>query len=154
MKKIILLTFLFLSASCFSQNNDSDTKNMYALAIENHLKQVEEYIKDGILTYNIEDIYFISEYVQRENLPEFIGNYRVNYLNIYDRENTRLLKKGVRAISVQPISIVKNKIEIYLIDFNIKLKNQEYKYSNGGGSTSTFEFSCDSNKWELKGIKF
>lgn len=154
MKKILTFIIFCTSFIAFSQELNTDPKEMYSLSMKNHIRQIENYIKEGIITYKLEDIYFISEYVPRDVLPEFIDNYKVNYLNIYDKGNTRLLKKGIRAISIQPIKLSNNKIQVYLIDFDVILKKGKYKYSNGGGSITTYEFSCDFNGWVFKGTEF
>lgn len=75
---------------------------------------------------------------------------------VYDIRNRRILKKGINAWKVFTV-LNKNVFVITIIDFYITYGNRNYNFANGGGSKTTFEYSCEDHKWklisfEIKGI--
>lgn len=157
MKKLLVILLMLQCAWVFPQeknNQYSGLKELYRVAIESQINKEQEYIQKGISTLKIENLYFISKYVSVEYLPKTIGEYTLNYLNVYHKKNKKLLRKGIYAFSIQPIELKGNVIRINLIEFRISYKNNNYYFSNGGGSTTIFEYSCQNNSWALKGTKF
>lgn len=149
MKKYLFI-LLFLSASLsFSQTKENDLKELYSIAIENHISKLKEFGSEDIKSLN-----FISNDIPQSYLPKEINGNKIHYISIYDKKNKAILKKGLRVISIQPIHLSGNRITINLIDFNVTYKNKNYDFANGGGSTSIFEYSSPDNQWRHQETKY
>ncbi len=151
MKNLVLISFLFFSVLSFSQKEKNiDLRTFYYTAIKNKIDYEKGMIKSGVSARKINDYYFVfKDDSMNDYLPANIEGYKINYINIYGRKNKRLLKKGIYAFQIQPIKLKGGRIEIDLIDFQITYKNKNYNMANGGGSTTVFEYSCSTNKWEF-----
>lgn len=154
MKRIILVLIIFSSYPSFSQDKSNDISILYDLAIESHLKILNNFIDKGILNLQIKDLYFLADEVSQEYLPTKTGNFKIEYIDIYNKENRKLLKKGIKAISIKPIRLVNGEIIITLIDFSVTLCKKNFKFINSGGSTTVFKYSCSKNEWVLKENKY
>lgn len=118
-------------------------------SLEIHFDNQKELFSNGSSTTDIESIYLVGEEIPKSYLPKTSSKYPLNYINIYDKKNRKLLKKGIMAVSIQPLKLEGNKVIITLINFKISYKNQNYNFSNGGGSETYFEYSCADEKWKL-----
>ncbi|WP_152538241.1 hypothetical protein [Aquimarina megaterium] len=145
MKNFVLILTLLFSFSCFSQKEDYiDLKAFYSTAIKNKIDYTKK--KDHY--------YFFTDDSMNNYLPENIDGHKVNYINIYHKKNKKLLKKGIFVFKISPIRIKGNRILIYITDFGISRRNKKhYDFANAGGSITTFEYSCTTNKWEFIGTK-
>ncbi len=154
MKKIILLLFLISYTVSFSQSEKADVELFYYTAIKNHIDNARAMFKKVGSEHNVSDLYFVTENVSSEYLPKQIEDYKINYINIYHKKNKKVLKKGIHAVSIQLIQLNGNQVVIDLIDFIITKKKRNYTFSNGGGSLTTFEYDCETNKWRYLETKF
>lgn len=101
---------------------------------------------------------FDAIYLLNENDHPYL--YRGAFINLgfktidmTSSKSKRLIgKKGIHAWKVVP-AIVGNSLKISVIDFFITYKNKNYNYSNGGGATVIFEYSCLKGVWELTDFK-
>lgn len=78
---------------------------------------------------------------------------KFNSIDIYDKKNRGLLKKGIHAWKILPV-LKGNRFIINIVDFNITYKNRNYNFANGGGATVIFEYHCDTSKWVLMNTKW
>ncbi|MFC4163904.1 hypothetical protein ACFOWU_09575 [Epilithonimonas zeae] len=166
MKKIIFLIicFLFCSSIFKAQILEDEYKILRDLVIVNNANDFFDF-------YNKE----LSKDIQTENwktyskqlsnkinnlylLDENNKNLRVNNtskitfkeIDIYNKKNINLLKKGINAWKVIQI-LEGNRIIIKIIDFIINYENKNYQFTNVGGSTTIYEYSCEEKKWKMKG---
>ena len=147
MKKSIFSLFLLFFAISFSQTNGKDLKEIYSIAIENHINDLKEIRSKDIIIHEIQSFNFIAEEVPERNLPKYIDTYKIKYIDIYDKRYKRSLRTGKRIISIQPITLSGNTITINLIDFWVRYKSKNYDFSNRGGSVSSFKSSPKDNGW-------
>ena len=144
MKIIIFCIGYFLINNClYSQEITNDFKTLIDSAI--HIKCSQILAADNVDKEYLKKIYIVNENGQSMMLSK--GN-KLNTLNIYDRKNKHILKKGLHIWKVVTI-LEKNKFIINIIDFQVTYKRNNYDFANGGGTKIIFEFSCDENNWKL-----
>ncbi len=147
MKTSVLALFLLYFANGFAQTKGDDLKELYAIAIENHIHALKEIRAKSIIIHEIQSFNFIADEVPERDLPKYIDAYKIKYLNIYDKRYKRSLKTGKRIISIQPITLSGDIITINLVDFWVRYKSKNYDFANRGGSVSSFKYSSKDNQW-------
>ena len=168
MKRIISLICIFLLCSF----------TIKAQKIDNEYKT----LKDGAIVISGDDFYNfykqeLSKDIQTENwklyiqqlstkinnlylLDENNRGFKINTISkiqfkeidIYDKNNRSLLKKGINVWKVIEV-LNGNSITINIMDFKITYKNKNYQFTNVGGSVIVFEYSCKENQWKLLTVK-
>jgi hypothetical protein len=108
--------------------------------------------KNGSLDSYFDDLYLINEQNQPLDYVSVSNNLKLRQMNIYDKGNRKILKKGINVWKVLTI-LNKNMLEVKVIDFRITYKNNGYHFSNGGGAIAIFEFSCDEGRWKLNSFR-
>lgn len=154
MKQLLYILFLISYTFMFSQSKEGEMKALYASAIDNHMDNAKKLYDKGVSKIHVKELYFIADMIPKEHLPNEVKGYKINYINMYKKNNKAMVKKGIKAISIQPMQLEENRILIDLIDFSITHKKGNYHFSNGGGSTTVFEYSCQEKKWMHKETKF
>ncbi|MPS72941.1 MAG: hypothetical protein E2590_07265 [Chryseobacterium sp.] len=89
--------------------------------------------------------------INSDNSPYITKNSNLKGLetiDIYDKKNKNLLKKGIGVWKVFP-SLNSNLLKIKIIEFAVYYKSDNYDFSNNGGSTTVFEYSCKDGIWKL-----
>ncbi len=169
MKSILLISLIFISTSIYSQEKSDDYKKMIDSAITIKAAQLLNDYKQKLAKKNntdnwkhyisnykelIENIFLIDEnhnpYVFSSSKELFEVKFK--QLNIYDPTNKKRLKKGIDAWKIV-CNLESNKMKIYIIDFKITYTNKIYEFSNGGGMTFIFEYSCEEKKWGIVSVK-
>lgn len=169
MKNILLIPILLISINIYSQEKSNDYKKMIDSAITIKATQLLKHYnleltksnnttnwKHYINNYKeqIENIFIIDEnhnpYMFLSS-KELVG-IKFKQLNIYDSKNKKRLKKGIDAWKIV-CNLENNKMKIYIIDFTITYSNKIYEFSNGGGITFIFEYSCEEKKWVIISTK-
>ena len=117
MKKIVLLLFLFSCTVGFSQSEKADVQLFYYTAIKNHIDYFRAMFEKVGSVYTVSALYFVAENVSSEYLPKQIEGDKINDINIYHKKNRKLLKEGVSTLSIQPIQLNGNQVEIDLKDY-------------------------------------
>lgn len=147
MKTILLLvTIVFIYACSYSQSKNDDYKKMIdsAIVIQTmHLDKVP--YQPGI--------YLIDEKGQPYVLTSDTDQKKFSYINVYDKKNKKLLKKGIDTWKVLSV-LSGNKLIVSIIEFNVTYKSNNYSFVNGGGATVIFEYSCDKNRWVFRESKW
>ncbi len=154
MKKIILLLFLISYTISFSQSEKADVQLFYYTAIKNHIDNVRAVFEKGVSVRKVSDLYFVTKKVSLDFLPKQIEGYKINYINIYHKKNRKVLRKGIDAVSIHSLQLNGNQVVIPLTDFRIIKKKRNYTFGNGGGSLTTFEYDCETNKWRYVETEF
>lgn len=148
MRKIIIGLIFIISFFGFSQENDANEITfLYEKAIQEYVNRIQENFDEGISTIEPKDLYFIAKGAPMKNLPQKAGNYKVRYINPYEKSNKKLLKKGIRAVIIHPLILKKNKITISFVSSLVSYKRNTYNFGKGGGSKTKFEYSCKQEKW-------
>ena len=98
----------------------------------------------------MDELYFVVDGIPENHLPQEVDEYMINYLSVFDKQHKSLLKKGINAVSIQPMQLKANEITIILIDYRITYKSKNYDFANGGGSTTIFTYSCEENEWSYR----
>lgn len=147
MKKIFFIVSIL--AYCFkadAQQNKDEYKLMVDSAISIMYTQYSDVIKKQNTDYYLNNLYLLNE----QNLPlnNVPSSDKFKLINIYDAQNRKVLSKGIYAWKVFT-TLRKNQFTINIVDFYITYKNHNYNFSNGGGSTTVFEYSCDDGNWRL-----
>ncbi|MBS0030025.1 hypothetical protein ACTJJ0_21300 [Chitinophaga sp. 22321] len=147
MKKIFFIVSIL--AYCFkadAQQNKDEYKLMVDSAISIMYTQYSDVIKKQNTDYYLNNLYLLNE----QNLPlNYVpSSDKFKLMNVYDAQNRKVLSKGIYAWKVFT-TLRKNQFTINIVDFYITYKNHNYNFSNGGGSTTVFEYSCDDGKWRL-----
>lgn len=140
----VLLGFVSLG---FSQTKDNDLKELYSIAIENHINALKDIRSKDIIIHEIQLFNFIADDVPTRYLPKYLDSYKIKYIDIYDQKYKRSLRTGKRVISIQPIALSGDIIKIHLIDFWVRYKSKNYDFTNRGGSVSTFKYSPKDKSW-------
>lgn len=164
MKKIILWFLVLFSTNTFSQNKE---QNDYKKLIDSALiikatnlynfynKQIPDDKQDdnwhrniANLKHTVNNIYVINEYYSSVKLENIRTKIPLKTLDIEDRKNRKLLRKGINVWKIIPV-MNKNQLRIVIIDFKVVFKRKELFFGNGGGSTIVFQYSCEEEKWKL-----
>ncbi|MEZ2442844.1 hypothetical protein AB6805_14065 [Chitinophaga sp. RCC_12] len=147
MKKIFLVVGIL--ACCFkvnAQQNKDEYKLMVDSAISTMYTQYLDVIKKQRSDYYLNNLYLLNEQDQPLNYVPSSSKFKL--INIYDTRNRKLLSKGIYAWKVFT-TLKKNQFTINIVNFYITCKKRNYDFSNGGGSTTVFEYSCDKDNWQL-----
>lgn len=143
MKALILIFVIVFSCTVsHGQVKEDDYKKMIDTAI---IMQTTGYSKTPYRS----GIYLIDSKDQIYILTSNTDKKKFGYINVYDKKNKKLLKKGVNVWKVLPV-LSGNKLVVSIIDFNVTYKKNNYNFANVGGATVTFEYLCDQNKWVFK----
>ncbi|WP_343745785.1 hypothetical protein [Chitinophaga sp.] len=148
MKKIFFIISIVL-AYCFKANAQQakdEYKSMVDSAINIMYTRYLNAIKKQNSDYYLNNLYLLNEQDQPLNYVPSCSKFKL--INVYDARNRKVLSKGIYAWKVFTI-LRKNQFEISIVDFYITYKNHNYNFSNGGGATTVFEYSCDEGKWRL-----
>ncbi|UPT69697.1 MAG: hypothetical protein M0D53_11075 [Flavobacterium sp. JAD_PAG50586_2] len=164
MKNIFLIAILTININLYSQTKVDDYKRLVDSTIV--IKSIETYnhfqseLSKNIKTDNwkyyidnykhsIENIYLLDS----NNHPYSIGlqkdiNVKFKLIDIYNKKNIKLLKKGIDTWKIIP-NLENNKLIVTIINFKVIYYKNEYKFVNGGGTTIIFEYQCNEKKWTL-----
>ena len=165
MKKILFLSvcFLFCFTKFTAQKIDNEYKILRDLAIVNSANDLFDFYKKELskntktenwklyieqLSNKINNLYLLDENNRSLKIDD-TSKIQFNEINIYDKKNIRLLKKGINVWKVIEV-LSGNRITINIIEFKISYKNKNYQFTNGGGSVTVYEYSCENKKWEIK----
>lgn len=140
---MILLAYVL---AVHAQQSKDDYNSMVDSAIIIKYTQLLETSKKQNNEYYIENLYLLNEQDQPLNYVSFNGKFK--FINIYDDRNRKVLSKGIYAWKVLT-ALNSNKFVVTIINFYITYKNRNYDFSNGGGTRTVFEYSCDEAKWKL-----
>jgi hypothetical protein len=116
------------------------------LAKDIHTENWKYYIEK--LKKSINSIYIIDQDGRSIGLNSIKTQIPLKTLDVYDKKNKILLKKGVAIWKVIPV-LKGDVLTITIIDANMYYKNKRYNFINGGGSTIIFQYSCEEKKWVL-----
>jgi hypothetical protein len=143
MKNSILIFCLFLSIEGSGQKADSEYKSMIDSAL---LLTAQKVLSEANTVYLLDD----------RNAPYVYGNgtdAKFKTIDLANRKNFKVLKKGIHAWKIIPV-LKNNKLSIGIVDFTITYRSNNYNFANGGGSETTFEYSCIEKKWILIDSKY
>ncbi len=138
MKKLLL--FVLWTGISYCQVTYNKFPDFYDVAIKNHYDNLKK--SDSKLS-EIDNLYFVYLDIPKGNLPSMIEGKEINYLDLYNKKNKKLLRKRLSAISIKPLTLNMNKIEIFIYNISILFKNGEYHISTGDGTKTIFEYSCE-----------
>ncbi|OPC33592.1 hypothetical protein BAX97_04655 [Elizabethkingia meningoseptica] len=164
MKKIIFLTwcFLFYSFTIRAQNLENEYKTLKDNAIEIYVNEFYTFytqeMSKNIQTENfklykqqlsnkINNLYLLDEN-NRSFKIKAISKIQFKEIDIYDKKNRNILKKGINVWKVIEV-LNRNKITIRIIDSSVMYKNKNYQFTSEGGAEIVFEYSCKENQWKL-----
>lgn len=129
-----------MTGMSYCQVSYDELSDIYSEAIKHHCDILK---KSDSKLVEINNLYFIHLDIPKENLPIEIEEKKINYLDVYDKKNKKLLKHRTSVISIKPLILEKNKIIISIYNVSISLKNNEYNISTGDGTQTIFEYSCE-----------
>lgn len=96
--------------------------------------------------------YILNSENQPYTLSDDLKSKGLETINIYDKKNRKIITNGINVWKI--ISILNSNIfEIRIIDFTVKQHKDNYQFSNGGGSTFIYEYSCENKIWKLISTK-
>lgn len=139
------------SFNLYAQHENDDLKKMVDSAISIKYVQAISTDKSGSLDSYFDDLYLIDEQNQPLDYVSVNNDLKLKRINIFDKENRKILKKGINAWKVLTV-LNKNILEVKIIDFRITYNNG-YHFSNGGGTMAIFEFSCEESRWKLNSFR-
>ena len=147
MKKVLVAIFIFSVVKGYSQKHESEYKKMIDTALTIMMQKM---INPGE-TFKNNDLYLLDE---NDRPYPYLHTSLIDFksIDLFKAKNDKKLKQGIKAWKIIPV-LKGNRMTITIIDFRITYKNNNYNYSNGGGSESVFEYSCDKNAWLLIGSK-
>jgi hypothetical protein len=164
MKNIFLIVFFAISTNLHSQNKLDDYKRLIdstivikSIETYNHFQSERNkntetenwkyYINN--YKYYVENIYLLDSNNQPYTIALSKGtDIKFKQIDIYDKKNKKLLKKGIDVWKIIT-NLEDNKLKINLVVFKVNYADNKYNFSNGGGTTTVFEFSCEKKKWIL-----
>ncbi|KFE98921.1 hypothetical protein IX39_16075 [Chryseobacterium formosense] len=164
MRRIILCVFTIIFTNFFSQSKrDNDYKKLIDSALilkandtyrfyNKELEREEKADNWKIYLHNfkkkINNIYIIDENHLPVNLENVKTDIPLKTIDIENPKNRSVIKKGLDAWKIIPI-LSENELKINIIAFKVTYKHKLLQFSNGGGSTIIFQYSCEEKKWKL-----
>lgn len=100
------------------------------------------------LKETINNIYVIDENYFPIKLENVNANIPLKTIDIENPKHRSKVKKGINVWKVIPV-LSGNELDITIINFTVTYKNKLYQFSNGGGSTVIFQYSCEEKTWKL-----
>ncbi|WP_271769231.1 hypothetical protein [Aquimarina algiphila] len=147
MKKILLIVLMFFSVLCFSQEDwDNDLKTFYYTAVKDYIDFHKSHI-------DINELYFTYDPdVSIKLLPDNVEGYNVQYVDVDNIKNKKPFRKkhGVSAGHILPIELKGKQINVYILELSLGYKKGRIDRARSGQTTTTFEYSCMTNKWEFE----
>lgn len=149
MKKIIVVCTLLMATLVYSQD---EVPNEFRSLVDNAISLISDdyykyYQESG--ENNVRDIiYVIAENGGQVNLSNVKSQLLLKTIDINDKRNRKLLKKGLKVWKINFV-IIGNLIKIHLINFGVKYENNNYQYVNAGISTAFFQYSCTEERWKF-----
>jgi len=141
MKRILVFLFFNFIVLYYSQNRTDDYKQLLDSAIAIKKNSIEKNVKN-------KNYYIINADNSKYSISNKILEENIKSIDIYDKENKFLIKKGINVWKVIPI-LNKDQLTIDIIDFSVFYKNNNYQFLNNGGSKVIFKYSCIEEKWLL-----
>jgi len=139
MKRILALLFLNFIVLSYSQSTTDDYKQLLDSAIIIKKNSIEKNVKN-------KNYYIINADNSKYSISNKILEQSIKSIDIYDKGNRYLIKKGINVWKVMPI-LNRGQLTIDIIDFSVSYKNNNYQFLNNGGSKIIFEYSCTEKKW-------
>ncbi len=140
----MFIVFLFLLSKGYGQKQENEYKKMIDSAIsitcQKLLKPTEN--------LGIKDLYLIDEKDLYYNYTGMFAGLGFKRMNVLDSRNVSVVKKGIHAWKIFPV-LQGRILKVTIINFLITYKSRNYNFSNGGGSETVFEYSCNEGKWVL-----
>lgn len=135
----ILIALACIQANAYGQKTNDDLKKMLDSAVILQTKHPDKVpFREGIyLIGENNHAYILSSQVDREKFSE---------ININDKRNRNLLKKGIDVWKVSS-TLRGSEFVISIIEFKVRYKNRNYSFTNMGGARVTYEYLCDKNRW-------
>ena len=96
--------------------------------------------------YHVNNLYLLND--QDQTLNYLPSSSKFKAIAVYDDRNRKVITKGIYAWKVFT-SLNHNRFTITIVDFYITYKSHNYNFGNGGGSTTIFEYECDTKNWKL-----
>lgn len=148
---MLLLMFL-IAKTVYSQ---AKRTNEYKGLVDSAISILIEHTY-GNLSENTSDesliIYVVDENSKQINLDNVKSRLTLRTIDIEDRKNRKLLKKGLRIWQVTP-ALNGNIITVNVVKFLVNYRSKMYYYTNGGGSAVFFQYSCEEEKWMLSKVE-
>ena len=156
----LVLFFFYISLSTFSQNINDDLREIIKSTIvekANNYYNFYQEEKSKVKNTNNWKIYIASFKNRIENTyiidedgnPKYLdvqSKINFKYLNIYEKRNRKILRKGIEAWKVL-YKLKGSLLTVTIIDFTIRYRDGIYHFINKGGIEAKYEYSCEENKW-------
>lgn len=148
----MLLFMLLIAMGVYSQDKRTNeyrtlVDSAISIVAEHRYKQLSENIsKEDFI------IYVVDENSKQINLDNVKSKLTLKTIDVKDRKNRKLLKKGLKISEVRPV-LQGNTITVTIINFLVNYKGKRYYYVNSGGSTVFFQYSCEEEKWILTKVE-
>ncbi len=123
-------------------------QNFYNEKLKRNTKADKNSAYSDDLKKHSNDIYVVDENYKAIIINTAKYGISLKTLDVYDKKNKSLLKKGISVWKVIPV-LKGDVLTITIIDANMYYKNKKYNFINGGGSTIVFQYSCEEKKWVL-----
>lgn len=148
-----MLLFIFLIAmTVYSQDKRTNKyRELVDSAISILVKHTYENLDENTSKEDL-IIYVVDENSKQISLDNIKSRLTLRTIDVKDRENRKLLKKGLRIWQVTPV-LNGNIITVNVVNFLVNYKRKMYHFVNGGGSAVFFQYSCEEQKWILTKVE-
>lgn len=152
---MLVLIFLVCRLDIYAQIRKDELKIMVGSAVNITYSKLEMLYRKSPNNNGryLENLYLLNE----QNLPltylDSATKSKFKYISIYDSRSKKILNRGINAWKVST-TLDKNKFTVYIIDFSIKYRKNNYSFSNGGGSETIFQYDCNEGKWKLMSSEY
>lgn len=146
---------LLIAMTVYSQNKrTNEYKELIDSAISVVSNEYHKFYSEDLNNYNPKDIiiYVVDENDKCINLDNVKSKFTLKTIDVKDKKNRKLLKKGLKIWQVTP-TLNGNIITVNVIDFSVNYKGKMYHFVNGGGSAVFFQYSCEEEKWILSKVE-
>lgn len=143
---------LLVAITVYSQDKKT---NEYKELIDSAISILAEHIYENSNENTSKEdliIYVVDENSKKLSLDKIESKLTLRTIDVKDRKNRKLLKKGLKVWQVTPV-LNGNIVTVNIVKFLVNYKSKMYYFVNGGGSSVFFKYSCEEEKWILTKVK-
>ncbi len=143
------LLYLLLLNTIFSYSQSlTQEKDFYSYSIDHYNNWLETIVDDKILNFScLNNLYYVYKDIPRENLPNEIEGNKINYIDLNNNEDLKLINGKICTAYIRPMNINGDTITIILYLTTITHENGKYYFANGDFKFIRFIYSCLETKW-------
>lgn len=140
----------------FEEQNEKLLYKGIRVTLSEFIKKRKDFTASGVVKKFDNLIVCIDGFPPNFYFEPTIEGVKINYISLIDYQgNEKKLQKGMGVLLLTPIEINKNKLEINLAYFTVRLlEKKHFNMSYLDSMKSVYEYSCERQEWILMETKY